>query len=442
MRRSILAASTVALCALLAAGARPATPRKERKLGILDIPRAQEMLREIHETLKQHYYDPRFHGVDIDARFAEYENKIKQAPTLDAAFSDIADYLSALRDSHTFFVPPPRPYRFDYGFRMQMIGDNCFVTEVRPDSDAASKLHPGDQILSLDNFRVNRGHYRELTYFFYQLAPQRRLQLAFRDPAGTVRNELVQTKLLQEKRVLNIAGGIDFWQLVRQTEAQERLLRQRWVEAGDTLIWKMPEFDMSREKVKAMIGRARKYKALILDLRGNPGGRADTLEDLVGYFFDHDLTIATRQTRKPEKPALAKTHGKKMFTGKLIVLVDSRSASAAELFARIMQLEHRGTVVGDRSAGAVMEAQYFPLEFGMDRVIVYGLAVTSANLIMTDGKSLENTGVTPDALVLPTPADLAAGRDPALSRAAALAGVQLDPAAAGKLFPFEWAPID
>ncbi len=57
---------------------------------------------------------------------------------------------------------------------------------------------------------------------------------------------------------------------------------------------------------------------------------------------------------------------------------------------------------------------------------------------MADGKSLERAGVVPDELVFRTPADLAAGRDPALARAVALLGGTLDPGAAGKLFPVEW----
>jgi hypothetical protein len=57
---------------------------------------------------------------------------------------------------------------------------------------------------------------------------------------------------------------------------------------------------------------------------------------------------------------------------------------------------------------------------------------------MTDGKSLEHTGVQPDELLLPTGAELAGREDKVLSRAVELAGAKLDPAKAGALFPVEW----
>ena len=69
---------------------------------------------------------------------------------------------------------------------------------------------------------------------------------------------------------------------------------------------------------------------------------------------------------------------------------------------------------------------------------IYGASITNADVIMADGKSLERVGVAPDELLLPTAADLAAKRDPVLSRAAAMAGFELPPDKAGAMFPIEW----
>jgi C-terminal processing protease CtpA/Prc len=88
-----------------------------------------------------------------------------------------------------------------------------------------------------------------------------------------------------------------------------------------------------------------------------------------------------------------------------------------------------------------MEARRFEETSGTDTVVPFGFSITDANLIMSDGKSLEKTGVTPDEVVLPTPEDLAAGRDPVLARAATLAGGSLSPEQAGKMFPVEWLPL-
>jgi carboxyl-terminal processing protease len=208
---------------------------------------------------------------------------------------------------------------------------------------------------------------------------------------------------------------------------------------GDALmILKLPEFMFNQDEIDRLMGKARKHQALIIDLRGNPGGAVDTLKYLLGGIFADEVKIADRKGRKEMKPEVAKGRGGKAFTGKVLVLVDSKSASAAELFARIVQLQKRGLVVGDRSSGSVMEAKHYEHKVGTETVVPYGVSITESDLIMSDGKSLEHTGVTPDEIVLPTAQDMANERDPVLAHAAALLGVKLSPEDAGKLFPFEW----
>jgi C-terminal processing protease CtpA/Prc len=85
-----------------------------------------------------------------------------------------------------------------------------------------------------------------------------------------------------------------------------------------------------------------------------------------------------------------------------------------------------------------MRAKGYSYQIGAEVVIFYGASITDADLIMTDGQSLERAGVKPDEIVLPTAADLAAKRDPVLARAAAIVGLKLDPEKAGAMFPVEW----
>lgn len=414
----------------------------QQRMNSNDMDEARQMLRDARDAVKKNYYDPKYHGVDLDARYKEYDDRIKAAPDLNNGMRMVAAFLSGLKDSHTFFEAPQRPYRLDTGFRLELVGDNAFVARVRPGTDAVSKVHPGDEVVAYDTYSVNRADFHDLSYTFNSLMPQPRTQLDLRDPDGNTRQVLVDSKMQQGKKTLDFATGADIEQYVRQEENEDHTVRQQWVEMGDIMIWKMPEFELSDDEVDHIFGIVRKHKTLILDLRGNPGGAVVTLERMVGNVFDHDVKIADRIGKKSGlKPQQGKTVGDKAFAGQIIVLVDSQSASAAELFARVMQLEKRGTVLGDRTSGSVMEARGYGYQQGIDTVIAYGFSVTEADLIMKDGASLEHVGVTPDQVILPTGRDLATGQDPVLSQAVAMAGGKLDPADAGKMFPYEWLPF-
>jgi carboxyl-terminal processing protease len=398
------------------------------------------MLKDIKRDVREHYYDPTFRGKDLDAHFKAAEELIGRAETTEQVYAVVAQALMDFGDSHLYLVPPMWAASAEYGWRMQIIGDRGFVTAVRPGSDAEAKgLRPGDLIHSVDGFAPERATMWKLHYYYYALAPKPGMAFAVVGPDGRARRLRVASKITKGKVVQDV-GGRDWYQREMEAEKDAELYKSRLAEFGeDLLVWKMPSFSAERERINEAMDRARRHKTLVLDLRGNGGGYVETLLALVGNFFDRDVKVGEVKTRKGSKPEVAKTRGgDAVFNGRLVVLVDSESASAAEVFARVVQLEKRGTVLGDRTAGAVMTSRFSTHKVGVGEFVLYGVSVTVQDMLMADGRSLEHAGVAPDELLLPAAADLAAGRDPVLARAAALAGVELDPAKAGALFPALW----
>src|SRR5205085_10583892 len=142
----------------------------QQKLDEFERARTLMVLKNIKDEIKKNYYDPNFHGLDLEARFKTAEEKVKTATSLGQMYGIIAQAVLDLNDSHTTFIPPARAARTNYGWRMQMIGDKCFVTAVQPDSDAEAKgLKPGDQVLSVNGFQPTRDNMWKMQYFFNTL---------------------------------------------------------------------------------------------------------------------------------------------------------------------------------------------------------------------------------------------------------------------------------
>lgn len=401
--------------------------------------RGQQMLKATKDLIKSDYYDPTFHGVDLDARFKVAEEKLKTAESLGQIFGIIAQVVAELNDSHTFYIPPARPVEVEYGWRMQILGDDPFVIAVKPGSDAASQgLKPGDKIISVDGFRPTRQTMWKMNYSYNLLRPQAGISVIVQSPEQEPR------KLNLKAEVVNSGFTINLKQLrnrIFDDEENDKNIPVGLSINDDVMIWKLRRFNLTESKVDEMMKKVRTHKALVLDLRGNPGGYVKTLDRLVSYFFDKEIVIADVKMRKKTEQQKSKPRRDKTFGGKLIVLVDSDSGSAAEMFARVVQLEKRGQVIGDVTAGAVMQSIFddgILTDESTENLVAFGVSITIADVIMADGKSLEHVGVTPDEVLLPSAMAMAANLDPILSHAVTLAGAPLTPEAAGALFPYNW----
>ena len=407
-----------------------------------DRERGATMLKAIKEDISKNYYDPAFHGIDLDARFKLAEDKMKLTRSNAEIFGIIAQTLLDFHDSHTSFLPPPRSASIQYGWLMKIFGNDCYITQVKPHSDAEAKgLKPGDLVESVDGIRPTRENIWIFYYLYYALAPRPSVKMLLQSAGEQPRQLELKAKIETGRKVVDLTESIEVNRVWREEEDEEVLNAHRFKEFGnEMIIWRMPQFNLTKDGVDEIINKVKKHKALILDLRGNGGGAEETLLRLIGNVCDHDVTVGNIKRRKETKPLLAKTRGDSGFKGQLIILVDSESASASEVFARVIQLEKRGTVIGDLTSGKVMRSRTYHHQMGIDTVVPYLASVTDADIIMSDGGSLEGIGVTPTESLLPKAMEIREQQDPVLSRAASLAGVKLEPVEAGKLFPFKWKP--
>lgn len=103
---------------------------------------------------------------------------------------------------------------------------------------------------------------------------------------------------------------------------------------------------------------------LILDLRGNPGGRVAAAVEVAGLFFPRNtLIFRTRSRRTGETPRVTTRNGP-FVELPLIALVDERSASAAEALAGSLQDHDRALIIGRRTFGKALIQTAFPLPGG------------------------------------------------------------------------------
>ena len=384
-----------------------------------DRSKYQDIIKVIKSEIEKKYYDPNFHGVNLEEKSALAIGLIKQANSEGEMMRVVANFLLEFDDSHLFYIPPIRVSDTDHGWKMAMVGDKGFVTEVSPGSNAeAQGLKVGDQIYTIEGYIPTRENLWKINYFYRVLIPYPALNVIVIKPDGKKFQYVLQAKITKGKSVFGTT--VDDWKQfdwrldkLRSESKTHRIFSG----INGVVIWKMPFFNLSPSKVDDIFGKIKDDQVLVFDLRGNGGGRVDMVLRVLGTIFSADVTVGKRTTRKKSEDLIARSRGKNSFKGKIAVLIDNDSASASEVLAKVIQIEKRGIVLGDISAGMVMESQFESYKDSVEYISPYALSMTVADLIMKDGKSLEKTGVIPDEKILPTQIELAEGKDVVMIKA-------------------------
>jgi carboxyl-terminal processing protease len=135
-------------------------------------------------------------------------------------------------------------------------------------------------------------------------------------------------------------------------------------------------------------------KALLLDLRNNPGGLLTAAVEVTEEFIDDGKLVVYTEGRVRNQNMRFSAHAKKSYpTLPVVVLVNQGSASASEIVAGALQDWGRAIVVGNQTFGKGSVQTIIPLSDGS------GLRLTTAKYFTPKGRSIHGTGITPDIVV-------------------------------------------
>ncbi|MBP88567.1 MAG: peptidase S41 [Planctomycetaceae bacterium] len=134
-------------------------------------------------------------------------------------------------------------------------------------------------------------------------------------------------------------------------------------------------------------------RSLIVDVRSNPGGLLTASVEVADKFVSQGSIVSTRG-RSSAEDFDYKAHKVGTWRVPLIVLIDSDSASASEIFAGAIRDHRRGTLVGQRSYGKGSVQGIFPLS-----IANAGVRLTTAKFYSPAGHPISRRGVHPDVVV-------------------------------------------
>jgi carboxyl-terminal processing protease len=136
-----------------------------------------------------------------------------------------------------------------------------------------------------------------------------------------------------------------------------------------------------------------KLKALVLDLRNNPGGLLDQAVAVSSDFINQGEIVSTR-ARHTEDSQRWDAKGSDILNGApLVVLINGGSASASEIVSGALQDHHRAILLGTRSFGKGSVQTVIPLPGNG------AMRLTTARYYTPSGRSIQALGITPDVVV-------------------------------------------
>jgi len=138
-------------------------------------------------------------------------------------------------------------------------------------------------------------------------------------------------------------------------------------------------------------------KAIVLDLRNNPGGQLGQAIDTVDLFVDEGIIVSQRGKDKRDNEEFNASSYKTVTSVPMVVLVNGGSASASEIVAGGLQDLKRAIIIGEDTFGKGSVQRIIPInEDGSEAI-----KLTIAKYYLPSGRTIQAKGIVPDIKVYP-----------------------------------------
>lgn len=384
----------------------------------------------VWQKVNDSFFDPKFNGVDWRAVKKKYGAKVALAHSSADFYKALNEMLGELKESH-FAVIPRTAYlpeeergrgarEADAGMTVQLVEGKPTIVRVDPGRPAAKAgLKPGfivvkvggDLVADIQRKLATRKERAIMKDFLLSAVVHSKL-------AGKVGTRVKVQVLDGEDKPRSVELRLE-----RSVGKPIKFLElpviygyvdsKRLPEGVGLLRFNIFLMDLL-DPIETALQSFDDEKAVIIDLRGNPGGFAGMALPICRHFLNKETSLGTMRTRTNAMNLVVENPDRQPFSGPLAILTDEGSASTSEILAAGLQECGRAVVVGSRTLGAALPSALMKLPDGSR------LQYAIADFRTAKGLLLEGRGVNPDVVVLVTRKDLLAGKDPVLDRAVAV----------------------
>jgi carboxyl-terminal processing protease len=338
----------------------------------------------------------------INEKYVVTATSSKSVSDQDKVYGAIQGMVASLGDPYTVYFPPVESSNFASevrgnfeGVGMEVAAQGGVLTVIAPIKGSPAELAgvlSGDKIVKIDNKDTSG------------LTTDAAVSL-IRGQSGTVVTLTVVRSTKKTPFDIKVTRGVINIPTINTTKLPND-------------IFKIDLYSFTADSPNLFRGALREFvqsgdNKLIIDLRGNPGGYLDAAIDMASWFLPSGKVVVRESFGPNKDETVYRSKGYDVFNNKLkvVILVDSGSASAAEILSGALSEQGVATLVGEKTfgKGSVQELVNVTPDTS--------LKVTVARWLTPNGLSISKQGITPKFVVDRTQADVEAGKDPQLDKA-------------------------